>query len=108
MISRFFKSVGANIGLIALLSSSVGLLGWWWDVKFNERMSPISENIKLISIQLSRFESYQETLRLEVKKISETKVDKAEFRDSIVEIDNRMNTLEMGEYFYQENENIHK
>ena len=95
--SKVLKSVFSNLGLVAVLTSSIGMLGWWWDVKFNERMAPISQDIKAISTQLTNFESYQETLRKEVKSIAETKVDKDEFRDVVDQMDNRMDTIEMGQ-----------
>ena len=96
-LPKFAKTTLSNIGIIAVITSSIGMLGWWWDVKFNERMAPISQDIKLISTSLAKFENYQETLRQEVKSIAETKVDKDEFRDIIDQMDNRMDTLEIGQ-----------
>lgn len=106
MFTRLLKSAVANLGLAVIITGSVGLLGWWWKVQFNEEMAPTIKTISVMAVQLTHVEAHQETLRTEVKEIAENKVDRVTFRDTIDEIDNRLNTIEIGDYLSHENKDI--
>lgn len=104
-----------EVSIIAFLTACFGGLGYFIDAKIIEKNQPFQQRVikelRILSEQNIRLndkvDNVQEkvtntnnyvngTLRIEVKKIAETKVDKTDFYNQNHEMDNRLDSLEIG------------
>lgn len=90
-----------------MITAGLGLLDWWWDIKFDSNMAPVLQEYKVIAASVDEYESRQEILRQEVKAIAENKVNEVELRDLksdfqnlFDQIDYRIDILEMSDILH--------
>lgn len=108
-LSYWIKAVSLGVGVITLLGALLAGMGQWWEMKFNEGISPlqvqlteVNSNIGKISLDIERISDRQEKMRTEIQANAEQKVDKKNFSDQMDKIDNRIDVLEINKNIQQQ------
>lgn len=131
MFKNLFK-YRSEIGIVTIVTVVLTLLGWFIKVNTREAVVPLNHqmmigfkgvdqqlgimNQKIIQIddkhealseKLDETMNYQHTLRVEVKNIAESKVDKEDAWRQYQSVDERLDEIELGSAIHKKDHNGH-